>query len=117
MGACFVTRVLEEMPEISIFPMFCCVQVQYEELDAIMSIDDAIKAGSFHSQYDRTICNGDVDMAFEQQDVACIVEGEARMGGQEHFYLEPHCNFVEPLESDEFLLVASTQVCLCMDAR
>lgn len=82
-----------------------------------MSIDEALMAGSFHPQFDRTICTGDIDKAFAGEDVACVVEGEARMGGQEHFYLEPHCNFVVPLESDEFLLVASTQVCLCRVAR
>ena len=49
--------------------------------------------------------------AFACGDVAGVVEGEVRMGGQEHFYLEPHCNFVQPLESDEYLLVSSTQVC------
>jgi xanthine dehydrogenase/oxidase len=32
------------------------------------------------------------------------------MGGQDHFYLEPHCNFVQPIENDEFILWASTQV-------
>lgn len=29
---------------------------------------------------------------------------------QEHFYLEPHCNLVQPVEGDEYLLWASTQV-------
>lgn len=86
------------------------VQVEYEELPAVMSIEEAIAAESFHPQFDRTIARGDVDAAFAAADVACVVEGDARMAGQEHFYLEPHCNFVQPLESDEFLLVASTQV-------
>lgn len=75
-----------------------------------MSIDDAIAAEQYHPQYDRTLEKGDVDAAFASAEVAAVVEGDARMGGQEHFYLEPHCNFVQPIENDEFLLVASTQV-------
>ena len=75
-----------------------------------MSIEAAIEAGSFHPQHDRTIEVGNVDAAFEGEDVAVVVEGEARVGGQEHFYLEPHNCFVQPIEDDEFLLIASTQV-------
>ena len=86
------------------------MQVEYEPLPAIMTIDDAIAAKSFMTQYERDLHHGDVDAAFASADVAVVVEGDARMGGQEHFYLEPHCNYVVPVEDDEFLLVASTQV-------
>lgn len=86
------------------------VQVEHEPLPAVMTIDDAIAAQQFHPQYERTLERGDVGAAFAAAEVAAVVEGEARMGGQEHFYLEPHCNFVQPIESDEYLLVASTQV-------
>jgi xanthine dehydrogenase/oxidase len=78
-----------------------------------MSIDDAINAQLYHPQYDRTLTKGDVEAAFSSADVAAVVEGDVRMGGQEHFYLEPHCNFVQPIESDEYLLVASTQASPC----
>ena len=37
------------------------------------------------------------------------VEGRFRLGGQEHFYLEPQGCYVVPSENDEFLLVSSTQ--------
>ena len=93
------------------------MQVEYEALPAVMSIQEAIAAASFHPQFDRTIERGDVDAAFAGAGVACVVEGDARMAGQEHFYLEPHCNFVQPIESDEFLLVASTQVRLVPSKR
>jgi Molybdopterin-binding domain of aldehyde dehydrogenase len=86
-----------------------CVQVGYEPLPACITIDDALAAGSFHPQFERSLIKGDVDAAFASDEVAVVVEGEARMGGQEHFYLEPHCNYVQPLEGDEYLLVASTQ--------
>lgn len=84
-------------------------QVEHEPLPAVMSIDDAIESKQFHPQYERTLEKGDVDAAFASAEVAAIVEGDVRMGGQEHFYLEPHCNFVQPIESDEYLLVSSTQ--------
>lgn len=75
----------------------------------MMSIDDAIEAEQYHPQYQRTLERGDVAAALASPEVAAVVEGDVRMGGQEHFYLEPHCNFVQPIEGDEFLLVASTQ--------
>lgn len=87
------------------------LQVDIETLPAIMSIEAAIEAGSFHTQHDRTIEVGDVDAIFKGEDVAVVVEGDARVGGQEHFYLEPHNCFVQPIEDDEFVLIASTQVC------
>jgi xanthine dehydrogenase molybdopterin-binding subunit B len=104
---CHVASVHETLAVLS---LSLSTQVEYEALPAVMSIAEAIEADSFHPQFDRTLTSGDVDAAFASLDVACIVEGEARMGGQEHFYLEPHCNYVVPIEADEFLLVASTQV-------
>jgi hypothetical protein len=38
-----------------------------------------------------------------------VVEGEVRIGGQEHFYLETHASLVVPGENDEFTVYASTQ--------
>eukprot|EP00892_Ulva_mutabilis_P007836 jgi/Ulvmu1/5424/UM022_0219.1 len=85
------------------------VKVDIEALPSVMSIEAAIEAQSFHPQLDRTIEVGDVDAAFTGNDATVVVEGEARVGGQEHFYLEPHNCFVQPIENDEYLLVASTQ--------
>lgn len=89
------------------------LQVDIDPLPVVMSIEAAVEAGSFHPQYDRTIEVGDVDAAFNAEEAAVVVEGEARIGGQEHFYLEPHNCFVQPIENDEFLLIASTQVLHC----
>ena len=36
--------------------------------------------------------------------------GEVRVGGQEHFYLEPHATLVVPSENDEFTVYTTTQV-------
>lgn len=40
-----------------------------------------------------------------------VVEGEVRVGGQEHFYLEPQGTIVLPGENDEMNVISSTQVC------
>lgn len=83
------------------------VHVQYEEQEPIIvSIEDAIKHKSFHLGSPKLLVNGDVTKAFAEADV--IVEGECRMGGQEHFYLETQATLAIPKE-DELELVASTQ--------
>ncbi len=53
---------------------------------------------------------GDVETCFSSGECDHIIEGTARIGGQEHFYLEPHCSVVIPQENDEICLYASTQV-------
>ena len=50
-----------------------------------------------------------MDAAWEQCDV--VLEGEVRVGGQEHFYLEPQGTIVLPGENDEMTVISSTQVC------
>lgn len=38
-----------------------------------------------------------------------VLEGTLKLGGQEHFYLEPNAAIVLPSENDEYLLISSTQ--------
>jgi hypothetical protein len=38
-----------------------------------------------------------------------VLEGTIRLGGQEHFYLEPNGCIVLPTEDDEYTLISSTQ--------
>jgi xanthine dehydrogenase/oxidase len=38
-----------------------------------------------------------------------VLEGSVRLGGQEHFYLEPNGAIVVPHENDEYTLISSTQ--------
>lgn len=52
---------------------------------------------------------GDVDAIFGGADCAHVLEGEVRLGGQEHFYLETNGSYVAPTEEDELLMVSSTQ--------
>ena len=63
------------------------VAAEYEPLPAILTIDDAIAADSFHSAPLR-LARGDTS-AIESSPLH--FEGELRIGGQEHFYLETQC--------------------------
>nr|XP_022334415.1 xanthine dehydrogenase/oxidase-like isoform X1 [Crassostrea virginica] len=84
------------------------VKVVYEELEPIITIKDAIKAGSFYTNYNSSIRNGDLVKGFEKADH--VVEGEVSMGGQEHFYLETHASLAVPRGEDgEMELFVSTQ--------
>ena len=51
-----------------------------------------------------------MDKVFESEEYDHVIEGTCKMGGQEHFYLEPHGSIVVPLENDEIKIIASTQV-------
>ena len=63
------------------------VLVEYELLPAILTIEDAIRAESFHSAPLR-LARGDAS-AIEASPLR--FEGELQIGGQEHFYLETQC--------------------------
>jgi xanthine dehydrogenase/oxidase len=89
------------------------VKVSYEELPAVLSIEDAIKVGSFHPNTHRVLEKGEVDAFFASEKCYHIVEGSVRMGGQEHFYLEPNCSLVWTSDGgNEVHMISSTQVCL-----
>jgi len=83
------------------------VKVQYSDLDAVITVEDAIKANSFKDKVLK-IEDGDVDAAFKMPD-SVVVEGDVRMGGQEHFYLECNAALAVPGESDELTVHCSTQ--------
>ncbi|XP_064072025.1 xanthine dehydrogenase-like [Vanessa tameamea] len=79
------------------------VRIEYEELQPIIiSIEDAIKHNSFYKQFPKTIRSGDVKPIFDDP-YNIIIEGECRMGGQEHFYLETHAAFAIPKKEDSEL--------------
>lgn len=83
------------------------VIVKYEELPAIFTIEEAIEQQKFFDHY-RYIKKGDVDKAFAECDH--VFEGVARMGGQEHFYLETNAALAIPKPEDgEMEIWSSTQ--------
>jgi xanthine dehydrogenase/oxidase len=83
------------------------VLVEYEELPAIFTIEEAIEKQSFFEHY-RSIKKGDTEEAFKKADH--VFTGITRMGGQEHFYLETNAVVVVPKPEDgEMEIYASTQ--------
>jgi len=83
------------------------VKIEYEELPAVFTIEEAIEAGSFFDFY-REIKRGDVEEAFKNCDY--VFTGTARMGGQEHFYLETQAAVAIPKPEDgEMEIWSSTQ--------
>ncbi|KAM9069776.1 xanthine dehydrogenase/oxidase [Sarcophilus harrisii] len=83
------------------------VKITYEELPAIITIEDAIKNNSFYGA-EIKIEKGDLKKGFAEADN--IVSGELYIGGQEHFYLETHCTIAVPKgEAGEMELFVSTQ--------
>eukprot|EP00058_Branchiostoma_floridae_P025128 XP_002610618.1 hypothetical protein BRAFLDRAFT_202728 [Branchiostoma floridae] len=84
------------------------VVVQYEDLEPkIITIEDAILHQSFFHPINK-IEKGNLEEAFEKADQ--ILEGELRIGGQEHFYLETCAAIVVPRGEDgEMEIFCSTQ--------
>ena len=81
------------------------VIVDYEPLPAILTIDDAIKAGSFHSADPARMKRGDC----HPSNSSIQIEGEIFMGGQEQFYLETQNSLAWIDESGAIGVHSSTQ--------
>ncbi|KAE8132359.1 Molybdopterin-binding domain of aldehyde dehydrogenase-domain-containing protein [Aspergillus pseudotamarii] len=83
------------------------VKIEYEELPAILTIEEAIETESFfeHNHY---IKKGDTEAAFRHADR--VITGVSRMGGQEHFYLETQaCVAIPKPEDGEMEIWSGTQ--------
>ncbi|KAL8290642.1 hypothetical protein RQP46_002900 [Phenoliferia psychrophenolica] len=85
------------------------VKVAYEDLPVLLTIEDAVAQESYHMAYDRRIERGEeIEAALAGADF--VLEGETRMGGQEHFYLETMAALVVPkMEGGEMEVFSSTQ--------
>ncbi|XP_022080496.1 xanthine dehydrogenase/oxidase-like isoform X2 [Acanthaster planci] len=82
------------------------VQVEYEELPAIITIADAIEESSFYPEGYR-LRKGNAEEGFESSDH--IIEGEIKIGAQEHFYLETIATLVIPGEGGEMEVISASQ--------
>ncbi len=82
------------------------IVVEYEPLPAILSIQAAIAADSFHNEM-QVMRRGEPDLALEQAERR--VEGELAVGGQDHFYLETQTSWVIPDGEDGYQVYSSTQ--------
>lgn len=86
------------------------VHIQYEELPAVLSIEDAIQSNSFHPNTERCLRQGDVEHCFLSGQCDKIIEGEVWVGGQEHFYLEPNSTLIWTTDGgNEIHMISSTQ--------
>ena len=81
------------------------VRAEYEPLPAILTIEEAIRTGSYLTET-RRIARGDM-AALETSPVR--IEGELHLGGQEHFYLETQCAIAWVDESGAIAVYSSTQ--------
>lgn len=75
MGWCVLRQPSPNLPRICV----CCAcldvttQVTYEDLPAIISIEDAIEAGSYYEKYHGdSLVSGDVDAGFAGRFVRCV---------------------------------------------
>ena len=82
------------------------VEVDYEPLPSIITVTEAIEAGSFQGTL-RTVSRGDAGK--ELANAARTFSGEISFGGQEHFYLETHASLAYRDESGQLFIQSSTQ--------
>ncbi|PYH87384.1 xanthine dehydrogenase [Aspergillus ellipticus CBS 707.79] len=87
------------------------VKIEYEDLPAILTIDEAIAAESFYP-HGKELRKGAPPDQMDEVFASCdrVFEGVSRMGGQEHFYLETNAAMVIPHPEDGSMDVwSSTQ--------
>ncbi|QQP39217.1 Xanthine dehydrogenaselike, partial [Caligus rogercresseyi] len=83
------------------------VCIEYDTLEPVLSIEDAIEKSSFFPLNNSGLISGTPEEALKNAEY--ILEGEVRTGGQEHFYLEPQCGLVVPEENGGISVHSSTQ--------
>ncbi|HYF74822.1 MAG TPA: molybdopterin cofactor-binding domain-containing protein, partial [Nocardioides sp.] len=82
------------------------VEVDYEPLPSLLTLSEAIAAGSFQGGRP-TIERGDVELGLASS--ARVFSGVTEMAGQEHFYLETQCALAHVDEAGQVFLQSSTQ--------
>ena len=82
------------------------VKVDLEVLEAIVTVDEALRRGSWLSD-EHLMQRGDAKTALGTADVR--FQGEVRTGGQDHFYLETQVTLAVPEEASALKLYCSTQ--------
>ncbi len=82
------------------------VEIEWERLEDIRSIDEAVAKGSFIG-HERTISCGDAQAAMLE--APCKISGTLVIEGAEHFYLESQAVVVYPKEDGQLEVHSSTQ--------
>ncbi|MCA9835674.1 MAG: xanthine dehydrogenase molybdopterin binding subunit [Trueperaceae bacterium] len=82
------------------------VSVDYDPLEPILTMPQAIDQNSFHGDAQR-MHKGDTAAALNKS--AHVLEGEVEVGGQDHFYLETHTSWAIPDTEGNMQVYSSTQ--------
>ncbi len=82
-------------------------RITYEELPALLTIDQALAADSRFESGPRIWSRGDAAAAIAI--APRMIEGTMEIGGQEHFYLEGQAAFALPQENGDVVVQSSTQ--------
>lgn len=82
------------------------IEIEYEPLDAILTIEDAMKSNSLLGPGRKIERGQAVEML---ANTPHVVRGELRTGAQEHWYLETHVCLCVPGEGRELVVYSSTQ--------
>ncbi|MCK5839087.1 MAG: molybdopterin-dependent oxidoreductase, partial [Bacteroidales bacterium] len=82
------------------------IEVDYEPMEAILSIEEAIKKQHLLAE-PRIFKCGDFQKAYN--DSPFHLEGELKTGAQEHWYLETQSSLSIPGEGNEMVIYSSTQ--------
>jgi xanthine dehydrogenase large subunit len=82
------------------------VRVEYAVHDALVTVREAIAAGSFQGAQPR-LERGDVEAGLARS--THVFSGEVEFAGQEHFYLETHCTLAFLDENGQVFAQSSTQ--------
>ncbi|MDL9979497.1 xanthine dehydrogenase molybdopterin binding subunit [Microbacterium sp. ASV49] len=82
------------------------VAVEYEPLPSLITVRDAIEAGSYQG-IARTVERGDAAAALKTS--AHVFEGVTEFGGQEHFYLETQASLAVRDSEGQYFIQCSTQ--------
>ncbi|WP_248243360.1 xanthine dehydrogenase molybdopterin binding subunit [Microbacterium kunmingense] len=97
--------VLGESPEAARLGA-AAVEVTYEPLPSIVTLEEAIAAESFQGAQ-RTLARGDATAALAE--AAHVFEGVTAFSGQEHFYLETHAALARIDSEGQIFVESSTQ--------
>ncbi|PSM39059.1 xanthine dehydrogenase molybdopterin binding subunit [Streptomyces dioscori] len=82
------------------------VEVELDELPSLITLQDAIAAGSYHGATPLMV-QGDIEAGFA--DAVHVLTGEFQFSGQEHFYLETHAALAQIDENGQVFIQSSTQ--------
>eukprot|EP00727_Mastigamoeba_balamuthi_P009965 m51a1_g5591 xanthine dehydrogenase/oxidase, putative (1321) ;mRNA; f:649854-654584 len=83
------------------------VVFEYEDLPSVLTIEEAVAKSSYlEPEHDwKLLVRGDPDGALSR--AQHVIEGEVRVGGQEHFYIEPQAALVIP--GDTYMIHVTSQ--------